>query len=484
MNVLELSPRDFSGYLREMQSMGTPPEQIANLQRAYRDANTGFGLLAAARDDERALAQEGRAPLMGGLLSIPQEDARQGLIPQIGGLLSGGARNVEYEGVMPMVRSMAAGTARAANAPASAAMGLVPREDMIGEAMGTAGLAMGGGGAFTRPDGSVGMGGRPTKEQLDPQRLSKIKMPAPVGDIEYTATPIGTLVPQQIIDIADLQGTTLIPAFGDRTYGGATLEEIQGIKLDKPVEMQGGHDFMRDRGTGLWASEESAMGPKARFIDKLIQEGEDPRMVYTAMGGQSADFSHHMADATMGLIEQSKIPKKAAAEYDKLVREKLDPNWVGILSDNARDYLHNNMTGTLRRELWQEMDKDKWKKMGFPHLGLARVSITDPDLLTVDPFSTGLSVGKPTGGGLLSKGDVTPHYSYDSQIGGTYEGRLGQQVAGDLIWRDFFKDRRDAGIPASGDQRSFMMSPYTKQTVDQQMVDEVSRYLEQMGGRM
>lgn len=323
-----------------------------------------------------------------------------------------------------------------------------------------------------------------TKEQLDPQRLSKVKMPAHVSEIEYEATPTGDLQSKKQISIEDLQGATLIPAYGDRTYGGALLESIGGTRLDLPVDMQGGHDFMRDQRSGLWASEESAMTPKARFIDKLISEGEDPRMIYTAMGGQSADFSHHMADATMGLIEQSKITKKSAKEYDDIVKEKFDPNWPGILSPNARGYLHNNMTGTLRRELWQEMDKGKWQKMGFPHLGLARASITDPDLLTVDPFSAGLSIGKPTGGGLLDLSDKTPHKSYDTQIGGEYIGGLLDQVPGQMIFRDFFGARREAGIPPSGDQRSFMMSPYTKQKVDQQMVDEVSQYLENLGGRM
>jgi len=323
-----------------------------------------------------------------------------------------------------------------------------------------------------------------TKEMLDPQRLSKIKMPSHVSEIDYKATPTGDLQQSKTISIDDLQGTTLIPAYGDRTYGGAMLEEIGGTKLNTPVEMQGGHDFMRDQRTGLWASEARAMTPKAEFIDKIIEEGEDPRMVYTAMGGQSADFSHHMADATMGLIEQSKITKKSAKEYDNFVRDKLDPNWPGILDPKARDYLHNNMTGTLRRELWQEMDKDKWKKMGFPHLGLARVAITDPKLLTVDPFSAGLSIGRPTGGGLLDLENKMPHKSYDTQIGGEYLGGLLDQVPGDLIFRDFFKTRRDAGIPTSGDQRSFMMSPYTKQLVDQQMVDEVNQYLDYSRGRM
>ena len=134
--------------------------------------------------------------------------------------------------------------------------------------------------------GGAEAGRKVTKEMLDPQRLSKIKMPSHVSEIEYKATPTGDLQQSKTISIDDLQGTTLIPAYGDRTYGGAMLEEIGGTKLNTPVEMQGGHDFMRDQRTGLWASEARAMTPKAEFIDKIIEEGEDPRMVYTAMGGQ------------------------------------------------------------------------------------------------------------------------------------------------------------------------------------------------------
>ena len=40
------------------------------------------------------------------------------------------------------------------------------------------------------------------------------------------------------------------------------------------------------------------------------------------MAGQAGDFSHHMSDAVMGLIEQSKITKKAAKEFDDWVKSK------------------------------------------------------------------------------------------------------------------------------------------------------------------
>lgn len=318
------------------------------------------------------------------------------------------------------------------------------------------------------------------KAALDPAGLSGVKMPDFVQNIDYKATPTGLLAPQVNIDIADMKGKTLIPAYGDRTYGGANLTEIGGVKLDQPVQMQGGHDFMRDQETGLWASEKSPMNTKARFIDDLIAEGEDPALVYTAMGGQSGDFSHHMGDTVMGMVEQSKITKAAAKGYDKTIRDTVDPKWVGILSPKAREYLDTKMTGSDRRLLWQEMDKTKWSDQGFPHVGVARTAITDPELLTVAPFSSGLSIGQPSGGGLLSLGNNRPHKSYSSQIGGDYMGKLENQVSGDVMWRDFFGDRRAAGVKPSGDQRSFMMSPYIKQKVDDQMIDEVSTIMERL----
>jgi GNAT superfamily N-acetyltransferase len=52
------------------------------------------------------------------------------------------------------------GSVSAVDAPAAAALGLIPAQDMPAEALGTAGMAMGAGGLLSRPAGSVGMGGR------------------------------------------------------------------------------------------------------------------------------------------------------------------------------------------------------------------------------------------------------------------------------------------------------------------------------------
>jgi len=340
---------------------------------------------------------------------------------------------------------------------------------------------------------------RPTKEQLDPAGLGSIKLPDYVGNIQYDFAPDGSLQPRKELDIGALQGKMLLPAYGDRTYAGGALKGIGDITFSQPVNMQGGNQFMRAAGDGIWASEQSPMTTKGQFAEFLKNEdGEDVRLMYTSMAGQSGDFSKMMADATMGMVEQSPITKKAAKEYDEWVREggtkdsPKDPNWPGILSPKARDYIANNMTGTKRRLLWQEMDKTKYLKGGFPNVGVIRTAITEPELLTTPTFSTGRAIGtmagparevKPIKGANTTDARnliFSPHDTYSHQVAGEYQGALPYDVPGGMVWRDYFASRRAAGAKPQDDTRSFMMSPYNRQMVDQQMVDEISQYLESL----
>jgi hypothetical protein len=340
---------------------------------------------------------------------------------------------------------------------------------------------------------------RPTKPMLDPAGLGSVKLPDYVENIEYDFAPDGSLQPRKELDIGALQGKMLIPAYGDRTYAGGALRGIGDITFSDPVNMQGGNQFMRSAGGGIWASEVSPMTTKAQFAELLKnQDGEDVRLIYTAMAGQSGDFSKMMSSATMGMVEQSKITKKAAKEYDDWVKKGTgkdapnDPNWPGILSPDARDYVNNNMTGSKRRLLWQEMDKDKYVKSGFPNVGVIRAAITERELLTAPNFATGRSIGtmdgaarevKPRKGANTTdptKLVFAPHDTYSHQVEGEYLGGLPQDVPGGMVWRDYFSSRRASGAKTSGDQRSFMMSPYNRQRVDQQMIDEISQYLESL----
>ena len=319
---------------------------------------------------------------------------------------------------------------------------------------------------------------KPIKKDLDPAEMGATKLPTYVEDIDYKTTDLGVLMPRKEVDIADLQGRTLTPAYGDRTYAGMTLDEIAGVKLDQPVQMQGGNQYMRE-GQGLWASLKDAMDTKA----KAMSEMDDPLMIYTAMAGQSGDFSKMMSDATMGMIEQSKITKKAAKTYDDQVKKEIDPNWVGILNPKAREYL-DKMPGTDRRLLWQTMDKDSYKKLGFPDLGVVRTAITERELLTLPPFATGRSIGALES--FLTSPTPT-HKTYDTEVIGKYKGALPYDVPGQMVFRDFFKMMSERPRGAKGGlpnpQRAFQMTPSIQQKVDQQMVDEISVFNEIMKDR-
>ena len=81
------------------------------------------------------------------------------------------------------VRGGLSGAGRAFEAPAMAARGLIPMQDMGMEALGTAGMASLGGAAMTRPRGSVGMGGRVAGEALPEPRNAAERMARDILDM-------------------------------------------------------------------------------------------------------------------------------------------------------------------------------------------------------------------------------------------------------------------------------------------------------------
>ncbi len=322
--------------------------------------------------------------------------------------------------------------------------------------------------------GALGDLPKPTKPQFDPAEMGKTKLPTFVEDVRFVRTESGLAVPEETVDISKLQGRVLTPAYGDRTKADATLTEVGDVKLTTPIILEGGHGYMRE-GEGLWASLSNAMKSKASAMEKM----DDPLMIYTAMAGQSGDFSKMMSDTTLDIIKQSNINKESAEIYDNIIKKKFDKDWPGILSENIDEYV-NNMPGSIRRELWQQMDKKILQDGGFPNIGVIRTAISDAQLLTVPPFATGRSIGQPT------SLEVVPsqHKTYDSQIKGDYIGSLIFDVPGQLIFRDFF-ERQAAKLaldPKTNIQRAFSYTPSISQKVDQQMVDEVSEFTELMQG--
>ena len=143
-NIFDMSPEDFRASLGEMQALGHDTDA---LMRQYRARNSPFAPINnAAAAQQQDLADSGRRSVLGGFASKPEGatgwDAITGL---------------EFEGLLGL---FGAGQAigQGLDAPAAAYQGVMPDQDVNMEALNTAGMAMGAGGAATAPSGALRSG--------------------------------------------------------------------------------------------------------------------------------------------------------------------------------------------------------------------------------------------------------------------------------------------------------------------------------------
>lgn len=459
-SILDLDRPSFFAALDEL---GIQGPQRDDLIRQYRVQSAGLlGSAMSAGGVEPGRVRADILPMtrpqgMTGLEAIRSGEAELAVPGILTGLLSGGAQAID--------------------APRAVMAGEVPQSDLMSEAMNVAGMTSLGAAGMPAPADALRMGAARRDERLW-HPISGVKMSKPIEEMQFSVTPTGSLAAPRTVSIEDLQGSVMIPAYGDRTAAGGLLTQIEGRDI-APVVLQGGRDFMREAGTGVWASEKTPMQTKANVARDIAQSGRQPLLVYSSMGAQAGDFSHMMADAVMGQIPLSKITKKAAKEYDNVIKERVDPSWPGILSADAKSYV-DSMTGTNRRLLWQEMDKASLREKGFPDIAATRNAITEQSLRDVAPMSGGTAISRPETSGLLMEAPEIQHATYSHQLGGDYIGGLEQTIPGEILWRNFFDARRAAGAAPAGDQRAMMMQSKMSQLIDQQMVDEVSRYLESL----
>ena len=101
----------------------------AELRRLREEQSIFAPLYEAARQQQSELAAQGRRPVFGGLLS--KEPVY-------------GTDTLRYEGIGNMLAGLLSPAAKAVDAPISAYRGTIPQEDMISEALGTAGLVSAG----------------------------------------------------------------------------------------------------------------------------------------------------------------------------------------------------------------------------------------------------------------------------------------------------------------------------------------------------
>jgi len=405
------------------------------LRRARERQSIFSGIYDAARQNAAELQAQGRRPVWGGLLS--KEPVR-------------GTDTVRWEGnvaglLEPMVRAI--------DAPISAMRGLLPQEDIPMEAMGTAGLATTGALGTTAPAGAITSGaarrGALNKQDLDPLGYQKTKMRAPLAETELRITDTGENLPRRPMSWEDMLGKVILPFYGDRTSRGLLVQGVDDINFANPVYTEGGVDFKRgpaaQRDRAIWASNQNIITRISKEADKAARqyEGRDIVGVTGSMAPDANDFATMTGAAMAELVQQAPITKKAAKEFDAIMRD-VDPTFVGVQSPDLRKWAEGT-SAPMRKAFIRLMDSAPMQKLGFPEPAKARYAVTDPTQRDMPAGMFGLGASKidvsaplmyntPKGNAPVAS---VPHSTYNTQIAGDYLGSL-EPVPQGLIFTDVY----------------------------------------------
>ena len=300
------------------------------------------------------------------------------------------------------------------------------------------------------------------KADLDPFKYQKTRMKdVYVSDTDVNLTDLNENLPRQPISWQETEGKFIIPLYGDRTSGGLLIKGVNDVTFDEPVYTEAGVDFMRGPAAqtddAIWASNKNIIDRIDERATEVAEQfdGADILGVTGSMAPDANDFAT-MTGASMGeLIKHAKITKKSAKEFDKIMKEKVDPDFVGVLSPKIREWAETT-TSPKRKAFIRLMDSKPMQDKGFPSPAEARYSVTDPTQREMPAGMFGLGASKidtsaplmfNTPKGNLPKTNV-PHSTYNTQIKGEYFGSLPIVPQG-LIFDDIYK-AMEGGFTKSG----------------------------------
>lgn len=335
--------------------------------------------------------------------------------------------------------------------------------------------------AATAPEGAVRLS-RAENEALGLYHPigGGLKLDRPVSEMSAIVEPTSRLplVEREVIPLEGLLGGRLIPFAGDRAAAGQILRGIDDVKFERPVLLEGGPDFMRmqrfenPEESAAWASGKGVISGLSRRT-RDASEGGDVYGVYTAMSPTGVDYNTMLTDAVLNQLPTAKITKKLKKEFDKEIKA-VDPTFVGIDSPDLERQLLSDPP--LRLLFIQTMDKDKWRSGGFPDIAASRKAITEPELLDVPVGSTGYTIAKLDPMGRIVENPRIPHKTYDTQLMGQYVGGLEQQIPREVMFSDFYAQRRARGMPESGDDYAFRRANVMQEATPQ-WLENVMNYL-------
>lgn len=300
--------------------------------------------------------------------------------------------------------------------------------------------------------------------------ISKTNLPRPLEEMTASYANQRPLKPAVTINPEELEGGTIIPLVGDRTIAGKELTGINETKLDQPVNLQGGPNFMRDN-PDVWASDKGAVTKLTKRIDEAGAGGDPVYLMHSSMGGRSGDFSKMMSDTLMEQMKNAPVIRKDRIAFDEAMSAEV-PGWPGI-DKVTPDWLGSSGGG--RTNLAQIMALDKFQKMGFPDVASSRFALTEPDLLNRRSGASGMTIARAQPGAGPVTQPAVQHPTYNTNVPGEYIGGFEKPLPREVVFPDWAATRKPGESRATAD-RSMLMGDI-RQKADNKWLEGVMNYL-------
>ena len=288
--------------------------------------------------------------------------------------------------------------------------------------------------------------------RFDPRVLEQERL----KNLKTTIVPIQNYnVPE--VSLANYEGYPFITSMADRTRTGL-LTDIDGVLLNRPVELQGGQPYMFENPGQVWAS-----GRKpATDIYELAAElksgtKKDPLFLPWVMSPSGSDFAN-MTGETMLAYAQSAMGKGTKSALDSRIKKQFIPDWKGI-DDPASIDQFKKLSDKKRKSMKQQLLDKEFRNEGGLSIGEARLAIADPTQLMSRDASI-LNVGQvfPDRPMIMQSG----HSSYPLGVPGQGLGVSKDKFNIFQLLKDYSASRgiKDPTNPSRPDIRTLEMKPY------------------------
>ena len=285
--------------------------------------------------------------------------------------------------------------------------------------------------------------------------------------------------------VEDLRKEGFTDLFGftaDGTYADTIIDELNGVKLDRPVMFEGGHQY-GDGGLGF-ASDATALTSKQNAWARNKEAGGRPIVTPLTMGAKGGDFSAHQAMlaaqailSNADNIDPNFVPLLGAAKNNN----RLLPEGMGLLNPELSNYLAD-LKGGKRSAFVRSLDTSPALQSNVPSMGAVRWAGTAPELTDKALLSGGFRMFEPNidPDGLLNYGN--PHSTYNASIGRVGNNMtMGEVRPWYLQFPDFAVPRMIDNTPSGSNMlnpnampkelRAMQMNPNLAQEMDNQYED-------------